>query len=295
VNTRPATRDDLGAVADLFGAVEEAVNGRPSRLDANVVEGWFQKVPFETNTWLVEEDGALVAGAFAELEGGRGASVGSVHPSARGRGLGTHLVDLAESRLVADGAERLHAWTVAGDPPAGELFRQRGYREIRRFYEMAIELGEEPPGEAEAPVEVFREEDAPAFHAALEEAFSDHWGHRPEPFEEWWNRQRLRSNFDPSVWFVIRGGDGIAGVAKNESDHGGDGYVAALGVRADCRGRGYGRALLLHSFRELHRRGLRRVTLGVDAANETGATQLYESAGMHAEQETIVWEKLLST
>jgi hypothetical protein len=36
-----------------------------------------------------------------------------------------------------------------------------------------------------------------------------------------------------------------------------------------------------------------RVTLGVDAANATGATQLYESVGMHVDQELLVWGKAL--
>ena len=34
-------------------------------------------------------------------------------------------------------------------------------------------------------------------------------------------------------------------------------------------------------------------SLGVDAANETGATKLYESVGMHVELEVVVWEKVL--
>jgi ribosomal protein S18 acetylase RimI-like enzyme len=70
--------------------------------------------------------------------------------------------------------------------------------------------------------------------------------------------------------------------------------VGALGVRRRWRGRGYGRALLLHTFREFRRRGMTRATLGVDAANPTGATRLYESVGMHVEQEEIVWEKALT-
>jgi hypothetical protein len=32
----------------------------------------------------------------------------------------------------------------------------------------------------------------------------------------------------------------------------------------------------------------------VDAANESGATQLYESVGMYADQENVVWEKSLA-
>jgi mycothiol synthase len=292
VNIRPATRDDLAAFAELFGSVEEAVTGHPSRLDAMVVEGWLQTISFETNTWLVEDGDRLVACAFAQTFDRRGNGAGAVRPSAWGRGLGTQLVGLVETRVVEEGADRLHSWTVAGDTAAAELLRGRGYREVRRFWEMAIELEEEPP-EAPADVEPFDEGDAEAFHAALQESFAEHWEHDPESFEKWWERQRGRTNFDPSLWFVIRAGDEIAGVVRNEARPPA-GYVGALGVRRRWRARGYGRALLLHSFGEFHRRGLRHVTLGVDAANATGATQLYESVGMYAEQEMVVWEKSLA-
>jgi mycothiol synthase len=292
VNVRSATKDDLAAFAELFGSVEEAVTGRPSRLDAMVVEGWLHSIAFETNTWLVEEEGQVVAGAFGQKFGPRGNAAGAVRPSAWGRGLGTQVVELFETRLVEEGAERVHSWTVAGDTPADDLFRGRGYREVRRFWEMAIQLDEEPP-EAPADVEPFAEGDAEAFHAALEDSFSEHWEHEPESFEEWWKRQRGRTNFDPSLWFVIRDGDELAGVVRNEA-RSPDGYVGAIGVRRPWRGRGYGRALLLHSFREFHRRGLFYVTLGVDSSNATGATQLYESSGMHVAAENVVWEKSLA-
>lgn len=292
MKTRAATPADLAAIAELFGSVEEAVLGRPSRLDANMVDAWLHAISFETNTWLVEEDGTLVAGAFGQLRGDRGNSAGAVRPSAQGRGLGARLVELVEERLAGEGATRFHSWTVAGDGAADRLFESRGYNETRRFWEMAIELDEQPP-EPAAAVEPCREEDARAFHAALEEAFADHWGHRPESFDDWCERQRVRSNYDPSLWFLVRDGDEVAAVCRNEL-HAGAGYVGALGVRTAWRGRGYGRDLLLHSFREFRRRGLPRATLGVDASNSTGATQLYESVGMSVEQENVVWEKILA-
>jgi mycothiol synthase len=291
VNVRPATREDAAAVAELFGSLEEALLGRPSQLDAHAVQGWWQTIPFETNTWLFEEDGTLVAGAFAQLQGSRGNAGGVVRPSARGRGLGARLVDLVEARLGDEGALQIHSWTFAADERAAELFAGRGYREARRFWEMAIDFDHEP-AEPAASVETFREADARAFHAAIEEAFEDHWESHPESFDVWWERQQARTNFDPSLWFVVRDGDEIAAIARNELRTSG-GYVGALGVRRTWRGRGYGKALLLHSFREFRRRGMERATLGVDAANPTGATQLYESVGMHVEQEEIVWEKVL--
>lgn len=292
MNVRSATRDELAAIAELFGSVEEAVNGRPSRLDAAAVDGWLHTASFETNTWLLEQDGQLVAGAFAQCFGERGNSAGAVRPSAWGRGLGARLLDLVEDRLAEEGAARLHSWAVAGDSAAGNLFDGRGYSEVRRFWEMAIELEADPP-ESRIGVEPFAEADAEAFHAALEEAFADHWEHEPEPFEVWWARQRRRANYDPTLWSVVRDGGEIAGVARCEPRPP-VGWVGALGVRRAWRGRGYGRALLQHSFREFRRRGFTRAALGVDAGNATGATQLYESVGMHAEQENVVWGKVLA-
>jgi mycothiol synthase len=292
VNVRPATRADFPAIVDLFGAVEEAVTGKPSRLDELTVEGWLQTISFETNTWLLEEDDRLVAGAFAQLFDDVGNSAGAVRPAAWGRGLGRRLLELVEERLVAEGARRIHSWTVAGDAAADDLLGSGGFREARRFWEMEIELGAEPP-EPSIQVDPFVEEDAPSFHAAVQEAFADHWEHSPESFEEWWARQRRRANYDPSLWFVIRDGDEVAGVVRNEARPP-VGWVGALGVRRAWRGRGLGRALLLHSFREFRRRGLIRAALGVDAANATGATQLYASVGMHAYQENVVWEKALA-
>jgi mycothiol synthase len=291
VNVRPATRDDLAAIAELFGSIEEAVHGRPSQLDASAVDGWLHTISFETNTWLFEEDGQVVAAAFAQCFGECGNSVGGVRPSHWGRGLGTRLVETMEERVAEEGARRTQSWTVAGDAAAASLFERHGYREVRRFWEMAIELDEDPP-EPSVRVEPFREEDAQAFHAALEESFADHWEHTPEPFDDWWARQLRRENYDPSLWFVIRDGGEIAGVARCEPRPP-VGWVGALGVRREFRGRGYGRALLQHSFREFLGRGFTRAALGVDAANATGATQLYEGVGMHEEQENVVWEKVL--
>jgi ribosomal protein S18 acetylase RimI-like enzyme len=92
---------------------------------------------------------------------------------------------------------------------------------------------------------------------------------------------------------LIRDGEEIAAVVRNDPNRLRGGYLGALGVRRPWRGRGYGRALLLYSFREFRLRGMSRATLGVDAANPTGATALYESVGMHVELENLVWERLL--
>ena len=57
--------------------------------------------------------------------------------------------------------------------------------------------------------------------------------------------------------------------------------------------RGLGLALLRESFRRFRETGETVVALGVDADNPTGATRLYERAGMRVLWQADVWEKEL--
>ena len=67
-----------------------------------------------------------------------------------------------------------------------------------------------------------------------------------------------------------------------------------VGVAASYQQRGIGTALLRHAFVEYHRRGMPRVSLGVDAENPSGATRVYERAGMRVVAEDVVFEKDLA-
>jgi mycothiol synthase len=297
IRIRPARPEDARAIAALVAATEEAVTGRPSRVGPYDVQRWLPRPDLENDTWLFEEDGRLVAGGAAYTHGSLGVHFGRVAPAETGRGLGAQLVALAQQRLAEKGADRLHTWCLAGDAAAAELFGARGYSAARRFWEMAIEL-EGPPAEPVLPdglaIETFHEADARPFYEAMEEAFQDHWEHHPIPFEKWWEQKQRAPGYDCTLWFLVRAGDEIAAVVRNDPDRSGGGLVGALGVRRPWRGRGLGRALLLRTFAEFRRRGVTRVTLGVDAENPTGATRLYESVGMDVELEAVVYEKTLA-
>ncbi|MEZ4726737.1 MAG: hypothetical protein R3E79_06345 [Caldilineaceae bacterium] len=52
-------------------------------------------------------------------------------------------------------------------------------------------------------------------------------------------------------------------------------------------------ALLHHAFGEFYRRGVKKVGLGVDASSLTGATRLYEKAGMKPFRQYNTYEKEL--
>jgi len=294
VNVRSTTPEDLEAIAELLAADETELLGRPSRISVGDVRDWIGHADPEQGTWLYCDGDRPVAVGWCALAPGSDAAfgVGVVRPGWKGRGLGAELVGRAEACAAALGAGRLHQFTLGGDEAAERLLLARGYRDVRRFYEMAIELAA-PPEVPDVPIETFREEDAAAFYGAIDEAFQDHWEHHTTPFEQWWERHRSNPGYDPTLWFLIRDGDEIAAASRNEANRNGGGYVAVIGVRRPWRGKGYAKALLLHTFREFYDRGTRRVTLGVDAENPTGATHLYERVGMHVEQENAVFEKSL--
>ena len=69
------------------------------------------------------------------------------------------------------------------------------------------------------------------------------------------------------------------------------GWVDWVAVLASHRGRGIASALLRRSFGELARRGVGRATLNVDAENLTGATAVYERAGMRVVNRWDLWER----
>jgi mycothiol synthase len=71
------------------------------------------------------------------------------------------------------------------------------------------------------------------------------------------------------------------------------GFIDELSVRRPWRRLGVGMALLRAIFAAFYRRGVTTVGLGVDAANLTGATRLYERAGMRVYSEWDVYEKTL--
>jgi ribosomal protein S18 acetylase RimI-like enzyme len=298
VNARPVTSDDFPALAAFLAEDETVLFGRPSRLGLADVAAWFSGVDLSSDTWLFEDGGALVALGWVETYDDKGMAVGVVHNRRRGCGLGSELVDRSEDRLRTLGVARIQNVTLAADMTAPPLLSGRGYREVRRFREMTIELRDDPPAVPVLPdgfrIEPFSAALAQDFHAALEEAFADHWEHEPEPFEEWWRRQLAIPDHDPSLWFLVRTDQDVVAATRNAPERSGGGWIGALGVRPAWRGRGLAKALLVHSFREFHRRGQRRVGLGVDSENATGATKLYEGVGMVVESEQVVWEKELA-
>ena len=126
------------------------------------------------------------------------------------------------------------------------------------------------------------------------EVFRDQWGSHEFTYEDWCQRKFGNPNFDPSLWMVAWDGRSaqIAGFSQNRFRKG-IGWIGTIGVRRPWRKKGLGLALLQHSFGEFYKRGTKTIGLGVDAQNPTGATRLYQKAGMYAASEFVTYEKEL--
>lgn len=233
-----------------------------------------------------------------------------VHPSFCGQGIGTALMDWAEdrARVALDRAPAgtrivLEASAISSHQSASKLLSERGYSAVRRRLSMACALDDqlpEPICPAGICVCTLQPGQELALYRAKNESFRDHWGHVEAPEQEgftaWEHRRINDSSYDPSLWFLALDGDQIAGFSLCQLRTGEDpamGWVNSLGVRRPWRRRGVAKALLHHSFGELRRRGQARIGLDVDADSLTGATRLYEQAGMRAFRQTIFFEKEL--
>jgi mycothiol synthase len=175
------------------------------------------------------------------------------------------------------------------------MFNAQGFALVRQFWRMEIEMiapPDRPAWPAGITVRTMHpDHDARVVHAAIEEAFADHWGHLPRSFEDWEQMVLQRDDFDPTLTFMAFDGNEVAGAVVNR--HRDMAWVWQLAVRPAWRKRGLGLALLLHAFNEFYQRGDRAVGLGVDAQNLTGATRLYEKAGMHVTRRYDTYEKPL--
>ncbi|MCC6189535.1 MAG: GNAT family N-acetyltransferase [Anaerolineales bacterium] len=313
---RPAKLDDVDAVVAVYNASARALTGADEHTAAEWRSEW-QTPGFDpaTDARVVLAPDGQVAGAvsawlpapYTLLE-----QWGRVHPAHTGRGLGRYLFRWAEARArrAAEQAAQgetvvLDTWLLATDQAARDLLRQQGCAVARRNLRMQIEFGDEAPPALQPPPGITLRAFVPGqddvqTYATIRASFRDAWGFVESPFEEglerWRHRWQNSPDFDPSLRFLAVDGDQVIGTAFSQLRVPEDpslAWIFTVGVRREWRQRGVAQALLQACFAALHARGQRKIALGVDAASPTGATRLYERAGMRPVPEKTyeVWQK----
>jgi ribosomal protein S18 acetylase RimI-like enzyme len=292
---RPLGRDDAQAVAELLAAYDLFHTGETDGASADDVLDWWRRIAPDGYIGVLDDDGAIIAvGTLRERGADYYLADNFVHPDHCGKGIGTFLLDWAERRSYEDGKSSLRTATTVSDEAGRRLFDSRGYRYIRSFYRMVVDL-DEPPLEPVWPegfrVARLRPGEERALYEVIEGAFEDHWGHEPRTFEEWSSHI---VNLPDRLSYLVRDSDGTpAAGAICDEERFGTGFVQVLGTLREFRRRGLGDALLRQAFFDLYALGRRRVALGVDAENTTGALRLYERAGMVVSWQDDAYEKIL--
>jgi mycothiol synthase len=319
---RPARMEDLPAAVALFNATARDLIGRDKFIESDFASEWQEPgYDLSQDSRLVfAPDGDLAA--YYEMYCAEPYNIayvwGRTHPAHANRGLASYLLGWAERRALQatlrapEGAmTSVQGSVIAINAAAGRLFDQHGYENIRTYLRMMIDLNEAPPAPqwpAGIRVRTLRPGvDERAVVAVIQDSFRDHWGftehNLDDEVERWIVNTRENPRYDPELVFMAvtedeHGAEQVAGLSyctRYISDDPGMGWVQTLGVRRPWRKQGLGLALLLHSFAAFHQRGMPRVGLGVDAESLTGATRLYEKAGMRPvpERQYTLFRKVL--
>lgn len=302
---RHPTLDDIPTVAELLNNRDKTYFGVSRTSAEHLRHNW--SLPGEA----LERDARLIFASEGRLVGISKVKKARlphiyatvvVHPDYAHLGLDAYLLERAEERakelieLAPTGARvTLNTLNTEKNQTYLQAIEQAGFAYVRSQWRMQIDMTEPPPlpvwsdGIALRP---FTLDMASAIHAANEEAFKDHWGHVPMSFETFEHLLIKAPNFDPTLWFVPMESEQIVGCAIcfRYDDLG---WCGGLFIRRPWRRRGIALAMLHQAFSEFYRRGTHSIGLGVDAASLTGATRLYEKAGMHIVYQENQYQKEL--
>jgi ribosomal protein S18 acetylase RimI-like enzyme len=307
VKFRPATVDDLAAVMDMIHAGEVFDEGYVrTPIDAELSSWAYSAFDLATDS-LAAWDGARCLG-IAEVYDMRPEHVFfsvylNARPADRDGDVPERLVEFIEGRLdrfaeLAAPGLRVAGFTVAQRAgwTLAPTFTTRGWLAARHNWSMAIELTEplsEPNWPDGIAVRVGTEADAEEVYRLEQEVFADHFAFVPMSYDDW---RRFQDSYasTPDMWLLAYDGAELVGTALNTRERPEDpdlGYIGNLGVRRSHRGRGIALALLHASFRQLAELGAKRVKLDVDSENLTGATRLYQRAGMQVVEQRTTYAK----
>jgi mycothiol synthase len=313
---RPALMEDLPVLIDMFNAFSRMQIGVNLFSIERIRGEWTsEKMNLASNTMVVFHQTHQPAG-YIEFWDYSGKHIkltgwGSMSPEHLGCGIGSYLIDWLVQRARQDvpksppGARVvLQHFAESHNQDARALFARFDFADVRTYYWMRIDF-DQPPLPPQLPEGITirsisgREEGRAALLATYE-AFQDHWGHVDEPFEENYRRRKhFMENdlgYDPALWFLALKGEQVVGAEICQSFLDGNpdqGWVSNLGVLRPWRKRGVGRALLQHAFHQFYQLGRKSAGLGVDAASLTGATRLYEKAGMQVVRRSTLYERML--
>jgi ribosomal protein S18 acetylase RimI-like enzyme len=260
---RQGTSDDFDAAFALIAGPESRPEHLRSRWD-------MPSFDIERDLWIAEENGRVRAFAalYAPNEAFARGDVESI----------PELLARIEVRAREDGLEKLMFVLPDWDDAAQRAYEASGFESSSEVLQMEVVLDaevERPRFPDGVTVRTYTEDDARAVKELLDAAYTT-WDKTYVPMQlDDWVVWMTGDGFDPTCWWLAESDAKLAGVCLTWKE----GWVKDIAVSGEWRGKGLGKALLLHALGEHRRRGTRLLGLKVDAVNPTGAIQLYERVG----------------
>ena len=293
MTVRPVTPDDATDLLKLIETCDIADDGEVDYTLEDVEDdlarpGW--------RGWVDERDGQFVAYAWVEHRDNQATVHADVrlHPDADAALAPPLLQMVREEAATLEPGGAVHVHASVNAHRALRWLTEAGGSVVRHYWRMVIDL-DGPPSVPSLPAGVTIEQPADdidelrVVHHVIDTAFLEEFGFVSAEFDSWLHRQRTSPGADLGLWWMARV-DGTPAAVLIGRDWPDTGWVQGVGTLPEFRGRGLARTLLLTAFAEFVRRGQPKVSLGVDAANPTGALALYESVGMRRALEVQLFE-----
>ena len=302
---RTSTEQDVPALVRVRDAVTHTFSGRPTPLTPALValERGFPGRDPERDIPVVEADGVVIgagnfyaAAPYSELF--FGVSIDPALDDSLHRASTELLLEYAVRRcterldgMAQERGGRVVTDVFADDRRTAAVTRGLGWSVVGHAWEMAKDLSGEPVPSPEWPSDVtvarITPERVGAVNEVFAEAFLDHVGDMHVDVDMLAAIQR-DDGFHHGASCLVSDSEGPV-AALMGSIRSGIGHVDLVGVRRRARRRGLASAMLRHALGNLRADGVSWAVLEVDAESVTGATRVYESAGMVAVTTMDVW------
>ena len=290
-------------------AFKEYEDFRPATMEDMTI--WENDPGFDPAGMLIAEwNGKPVGRVQAHVDREREEKKGYVRnlgviPKLRRQGIGRELAENAIENLKGRGMETAQCWIRDDKPIAKHLCESLGFKIIRVFSTMRRDLDRLPANIGENKDVTIRvmgegEEEISLLRRLNNEAFSEHFDHRPATLEEW-KHWLKHPDFDRKGWFfALLEGKPVGHVgtwidSKFVEFKGiKRGWTDTIGVLKPHRRRGIGTALILRGLDYLKSRGMFEADLGVDDLNQTEAIKLYKKVGFRVIRKELTYAKKIA-
>jgi mycothiol synthase len=258
----------------------------------------------ENDLFIAEHGGSIVgcAGVFLEAAIKRAILECTIHPLQRKKGVATALIRRA-IRHAAEAESKVVQVSIAEiNRPARNLASRLGFKFIRHFCELSLDLNNIRLPAAEPSGYIIRSlgrDEADKLTHIQNRAFADSWGFNANTPEEIAYRINLSSCAPENIMMAYLKNRPVGYcwmriiIEENQTAGGLKGEIHMLGVDPDYRKKGIGRNVLLAGLADLKNKGINIVELTADGEDPV-ALGLYKSVGFEVLSRTEWYQKKLA-